>query len=396
MSGLGRLILGTLLAGVLVAGLLLPYSVGMGIATNAVTEAIDDAQADPLTADIPLRTTVTDSTGAPIATIYDQNRVMLALERVIGAASSMGYTSAQVSPRLQRDPGGKPVIDLIVDVEQGPSATGSATAASELTIQHIEVTGEGTQQVIDKVRSYIAPLREGDSFDAARIAAARERVRASGLFSDVEFTSDGPTGTLRIHVVANPTPAAPFLAPLPGRTGVNARDLRTTDLGITDTTGAQPLSRDQNAWTFFHGADRYGHSPDRIVNGKNVDLEAADAAHRASGGKDMLWFRIGDKTGVVDDPKTMAKLYPRLLSLDQDGDRVGTQLMELQRQMQALTLQMREAKSEDEAGKLRVKMRQLTDQAAQVRGHPPIEQLAQVRQIILDAIAGGLSKPAPQ
>src|SRR6478736_2528851 len=82
MSGLGRLILGTLLAGVLVAGLLLPYSVGMGIASNAVTDAIDDAKADPLNADIPLRTTITDSAGAPIATIYDQNRVYVPLSSI--------------------------------------------------------------------------------------------------------------------------------------------------------------------------------------------------------------------------------------------------------------------------------------------------------------------------
>ncbi len=82
MSGLGRLILGTLLAGVLVAGLLLPYSVGMGIATNAVTDAIDDANADPLNADIPLRTTVTDSAGSPIATVYTQNRVYVPLSSI--------------------------------------------------------------------------------------------------------------------------------------------------------------------------------------------------------------------------------------------------------------------------------------------------------------------------
>ena len=54
MSGLGRLVLGTLLAGVLVAGLLLPYSVGMGLAANSVTTAIEDAKADPLDGQIPL------------------------------------------------------------------------------------------------------------------------------------------------------------------------------------------------------------------------------------------------------------------------------------------------------------------------------------------------------
>jgi membrane peptidoglycan carboxypeptidase len=82
MSGLGRLVLGTLLAGVLVAGLLLPYAVGTGIASNAMTDAIDDAKADPLNADIPLRTTITDSAGAPIATIYDQNRVYVPLSSI--------------------------------------------------------------------------------------------------------------------------------------------------------------------------------------------------------------------------------------------------------------------------------------------------------------------------
>ena len=57
IGGLGRLVLGTLLAGVLVAGLLLPYSIGFGLASNEVTTAIQDAQADPLDGDVPLRTT---------------------------------------------------------------------------------------------------------------------------------------------------------------------------------------------------------------------------------------------------------------------------------------------------------------------------------------------------
>jgi len=82
MSGLGRLVLGTLLAGVLVAGLLLPFSVGMGMASNSVTTAIEDAQADPLDGEIPLRTTFTDSSGATIATFYDQNRVYIPLSSI--------------------------------------------------------------------------------------------------------------------------------------------------------------------------------------------------------------------------------------------------------------------------------------------------------------------------
>ena len=74
--------LGTLLAGVLVAGLLLPYSVGLGLASNEVTTAIEDAKADPLDGEIPLRTTFTDANGTPIATFYEQNRVYVPLSSI--------------------------------------------------------------------------------------------------------------------------------------------------------------------------------------------------------------------------------------------------------------------------------------------------------------------------
>ncbi len=74
--------LGTLLAGVLVAGLLLPFSVGVGLASNDVTTAIEGAQADPLDGEIPLRTTFTDASGATIATFYDQNRVYVPLSSI--------------------------------------------------------------------------------------------------------------------------------------------------------------------------------------------------------------------------------------------------------------------------------------------------------------------------
>ena len=74
--------LGTLLAGVLVAGLLLPVSFGIGLASNEVTTAIEGAQADPLDGEIPLRTTLTDASGATIATFYDQNRVYVPLSSI--------------------------------------------------------------------------------------------------------------------------------------------------------------------------------------------------------------------------------------------------------------------------------------------------------------------------
>ncbi len=82
MSGIGRLVVATLLAGVLVAGLLLPYTMGIGMASNEVADAIESAPSDPMDEPIPLRTTITDNAGKPIAYLYKQNRVQVPLSQI--------------------------------------------------------------------------------------------------------------------------------------------------------------------------------------------------------------------------------------------------------------------------------------------------------------------------
>lgn len=77
MGGVGRLALGTVLAGVLVAALLLPYVVGIGLASNQVTETIEETSMEGLDLPAPETTTMTDSAGTPIAYFYSQNRVVL-------------------------------------------------------------------------------------------------------------------------------------------------------------------------------------------------------------------------------------------------------------------------------------------------------------------------------
>ena len=52
------------------------------MAANSVTSAIEDAKADPLDGEIPLRTTFTDAAGKPIATFYEQNRVYVPLSSI--------------------------------------------------------------------------------------------------------------------------------------------------------------------------------------------------------------------------------------------------------------------------------------------------------------------------
>jgi membrane peptidoglycan carboxypeptidase len=82
LGGLGRLTIATLLAGVLVAGLLLPYSLGLGLASNRITNALASTPANSLDGPMPERSTITDSSGAPIAYIYNQNRVVVPLSSI--------------------------------------------------------------------------------------------------------------------------------------------------------------------------------------------------------------------------------------------------------------------------------------------------------------------------
>jgi len=82
MSGIVRLLVATLLAGVLVAGLMLPYFLGVGLASNQVTSAIADVQSDDFNDPVPQRTTITDAKGNTITTLYDQNRVIVPLSQI--------------------------------------------------------------------------------------------------------------------------------------------------------------------------------------------------------------------------------------------------------------------------------------------------------------------------
>ena len=82
LSGLGKLTIATLLAGVLVAGLLLPYSLGLGLASNKITNALASTPANALDGPLPERSSITDSTGTPIAYIYSQNRVPVPLSSI--------------------------------------------------------------------------------------------------------------------------------------------------------------------------------------------------------------------------------------------------------------------------------------------------------------------------
>jgi membrane peptidoglycan carboxypeptidase len=76
------LTLATLLLGVLVAGLLLPYSLGLGLASNKITNALAATPANGLDGPIPETSVVNDSTGRPIAYVFNQDRTVVPLSAI--------------------------------------------------------------------------------------------------------------------------------------------------------------------------------------------------------------------------------------------------------------------------------------------------------------------------
>jgi membrane peptidoglycan carboxypeptidase len=74
-DGLFKLLGLCLLAGILVAGVLFPIVGAVGVASNKASETVDSMSAELATVPPPLVTTITDSAGNPIATLYDQYRI---------------------------------------------------------------------------------------------------------------------------------------------------------------------------------------------------------------------------------------------------------------------------------------------------------------------------------
>jgi membrane peptidoglycan carboxypeptidase len=96
IGGLAKLLIATVMAGILLAGLLLPYTVGLGLAANKVTDAIDSANAASMDEPMPLRTTVDDSQGHLIAYIYDQNRTYVPLADI---SRNLWYATIAIEDR---------------------------------------------------------------------------------------------------------------------------------------------------------------------------------------------------------------------------------------------------------------------------------------------------------
>ncbi|MTD55966.1 transglycosylase domain-containing protein [Amycolatopsis pithecellobii] len=81
-DGLFKLLGLCLLAGILTAGVLFPIVGAAGVASNKASETVDSMSAELANVPPPLVTTITDSGGHPIATLYDQYRIPTASSQI--------------------------------------------------------------------------------------------------------------------------------------------------------------------------------------------------------------------------------------------------------------------------------------------------------------------------
>ena len=134
-----RLLGVVLLAGVLLAGMLSPVVVGLGLLSNQVTDSakrVSGSVADArLTADqIPLVSTVTDRTGAPLAYLYDQYRLPATFTQI---ADSMKAAVISVEDRrFFLDKGVDPLATARAMLHN--SSGGSLQGASTITQQYVK------------------------------------------------------------------------------------------------------------------------------------------------------------------------------------------------------------------------------------------------------------------
>lgn len=70
------------LAGVLLAGILSPMAIGVGSLSNQISDSVDSISSQLAVSQVPLVTTIEDSTGAPIAEVYQQYRLPVSFNQI--------------------------------------------------------------------------------------------------------------------------------------------------------------------------------------------------------------------------------------------------------------------------------------------------------------------------
>jgi len=171
LSGLGKLTIASLVAGLLVAGFLLPYSLGLGLASNKITNALAATPDSSLDLPFPERSTITDNAGKPIAYIFNQNRVV-----VPDAEISENLKTAIVAVEDRRFNSHKGVDWRgTVRALLSNSSSGAPQGGSTLTQQYVKNYLFLVQATTDAQRSTAIATTPGRKLREAKLALTLEQ-----------------------------------------------------------------------------------------------------------------------------------------------------------------------------------------------------------------------------
>lgn len=151
------------LAGVLLAGAMAPAAIGLGEASNQLSDSVDSISADLANAEFPLVTTVEDRNGNPIAYLFDQYRLPVSFNQI-----SPNMTNAIIAiedKRFYQHAG----VDLkgALRAALSNSSGGSTQGASTITQQYVKNflinvvdRNNKTAQAEDQAQTVVRKLRE--------------------------------------------------------------------------------------------------------------------------------------------------------------------------------------------------------------------------------------------
>jgi membrane peptidoglycan carboxypeptidase len=166
-----------LVAGVIVAGMTFPFVGGLGLLSNDATDTVNATSSDLAAGQLPAVTTVTDNRGAPIAYLYQQNRVPVPLEQM---SSAMRGAIVAIEDRRFYEHDGVDWTGTLRALATNQTAGSTQQGASTLTQQYIKnyqlyVTAQTESERLEATEpTYARKLRE------VRVALQLEQELAAG------------------------------------------------------------------------------------------------------------------------------------------------------------------------------------------------------------------------
>jgi len=108
---------------------------------------------------------------------YDASRIDDAVDALTFAAGTEGYAFSDVRPRVRRDRENRK-INITFRIDEGP----------RVYVERININGN--TRTLDRVIRREMRLAEGDAFNRVLLSRSRDRIRALGLFANVEVTEE--------------------------------------------------------------------------------------------------------------------------------------------------------------------------------------------------------------